>query len=210
MYLHLPDVFALLKGNLDYIVNAACADLRFDQLSSKGYNYRPALVVDAVFSAFGSSAFDIENTLSPTQSSFSLLKEMVLSTFDQVDQLAARCIIGNQDIRSLLRVMNVIVYRAVSPMQFIGSANSEITEGVEQVQTALLTGRGFNKMFLSTHTQKHKEPLTFEVPVDSFGTSSMQLEVEYELEKFYRELNELFPEDGIPKRNGIYLNYCFS
>lgn len=206
MYLHLPDIFSLLKGNLDYIVNAACADLRFDQLGLKGYNYRPALVVDAVFSAFGSSAFNIQENSSPTHSSFSLLKDMVLCTFDQVDQLAARNIIVNQDIRSLLRVMNVIVYRAVPPLQFIGAAGLEITEGVDQVQTALLTGRGFNRMFISPSSQKHKESIQTEIQADSLGTNSLKCQIEYELEKFGRDLDELFPDDTISKPYGNHFS----
>jgi hypothetical protein len=203
MYLHLPDVFSLLKDNLDYIVNAACADLRYDQLQMTSYNYRPALVVDAVFSAFGTTAFQLLDTSSsPTHSSFSLLRDMVLSTFDQVDQLAANNIIGSRDMRSLLRVMNVIVYRAVPPMQFIGCANDEITEGVQQIQTALLTGRGFNKLFLTSSPAASVPTLrqdTARVGNVASTTFDFKSQVEHAIDSFCYELDQLFPVDSVPK-----------
>ena len=136
IYLEYDDVYSMLKDNLDYVVDNTCVQLRnsvtlsYMHTHSSRYNYRSALVVDAVFGAFGCSLFTSSNELneSKAQASFSMLKDMILDTLDNVDQLAATSNISQPCVLSLIRVMNVMVYHALEPHRFVGIADEEISE----------------------------------------------------------------------------------
>ena len=95
IYLEYDDVYSMLKDNLDYVVDNTCVQLRnsvtlsYMHTHSSRYNYRSALVVDAVFGAFGCSLFTSSNELneSKAQASFSMLKDMILDTLDILHNL---------------------------------------------------------------------------------------------------------------------------
>ena len=176
MYLDYNDVYEMLKENIDYIVDNACIQLRNSVTlsptsmelmtpSSRNYNYRSALVVDAVFNALGSSVFQSNNPgdESKSQVSFSMLKDMILDTIDNIDQLAATSSIAQPHTLSLIRVMNVMVYHALEPRKFIGIADNEIQEGMAPAQAASTIAwskSGSSKVFLPSSSSSSPSPST--------------------------------------------------
>ena len=134
-------------------------------LFNYNYNYRTALVVDAVFSALGNSVFQLSTSSSSDnirmidpldtnmtiQNSFSMLKDMVLDTLDNIDQLAATSSLTQPHTLSLIRVMNVMVYHAIEPKKFTGIAQIDIQEGMIPAQAASTIAwskTGSSKVFL--------------------------------------------------------------
>ena len=138
IYMDYRDVYDMLKDNLDYVVDNACVQLRNSvTLSSKYHHLRriiiiDPLVVDAVFSSLGGSVFQTGAVVaqSKTQDSFSMLKDMILDTLITSINWPPRPTIAQPYALSLIRVMNVMVYRALQPKQFFGAANEDIQEGV--------------------------------------------------------------------------------